>query len=216
MKSMNILALAAISLCMGTAAQAADTLTYNASPVWHFGTGNDYNPGNTARLITDAGDEIILRMHQTGQFAPASDNNGVYDFGLGTTPMSADWGIKTSDTSFSAVLTFTNMGTGASFSYNPLFIINDNSVVGNSRQNSYRLNSAPGLGYNPAVANTYKVNLTLNNVAGGPKSLDVYARLGAAVGVVPEPASWAMMISGFGLVGGAMRRKASTRLPALA
>jgi hypothetical protein len=27
------------------------------------------------------------------------------------------------------------------------------------------------------------------------------------VAAVPEPASWAMMISGFGLVGGAMRRR---------
>jgi hypothetical protein len=31
----------------------------------------------------------------------------------------------------------------------------------------------------------------------------------AVVAAVPEPASWAMMIAGFGLVGGAMRRRAS-------
>ncbi len=31
------------------------------------------------------------------------------------------------------------------------------------------------------------------------------------VGVVPEPAAWAMMIFGFGLVGGAMRRRSHTR-----
>ncbi|WP_416907272.1 MAG: PEPxxWA-CTERM sorting domain-containing protein [Polymorphobacter sp.] len=31
--------------------------------------------------------------------------------------------------------------------------------------------------------------------------------IGAAVGSVPEPASWAMLIAGFGLVGGAMRRR---------
>ncbi|SNS46228.1 PEP-CTERM protein-sorting domain-containing protein [Sphingomonas laterariae] len=31
-------------------------------------------------------------------------------------------------------------------------------------------------------------------------------------GAVPEPATWAMMISGFGLVGGAMRRSRSTRV----
>jgi hypothetical protein len=28
-------------------------------------------------------------------------------------------------------------------------------------------------------------------------------------GSVPEPASWAMMIAGFGLIGGAMRRRAA-------
>lgn len=31
----------------------------------------------------------------------------------------------------------------------------------------------------------------------------------AAAGAVPEPASWAMMIGGFGLVGGAMRRRSA-------
>jgi hypothetical protein len=34
--------------------------------------------------------------------------------------------------------------------------------------------------------------------------------LGAEAGAVPEPATWAMMISGFGMVGGAMRRRAKT------
>jgi hypothetical protein len=28
---------------------------------------------------------------------------------------------------------------------------------------------------------------------------------------VPEPASWAMMIAGFGLVGGSMRRRSTNR-----
>ena len=35
----------------------------------------------------------------------------------------------------------------------------------------------------------------------------VLASIAAPVGGVPEPASWALMIAGFGLVGGAMRRK---------
>jgi hypothetical protein len=33
---------------------------------------------------------------------------------------------------------------------------------------------------------------------------------------VPEPANWALLIAGFGLVGGAMRRRAHSRAPALA
>jgi hypothetical protein len=36
--------------------------------------------------------------------------------------------------------------------------------------------------------------------------------LSANTGAVPEPASWALMLGGFGLVGGAMRsRKAAVR-----
>lgn len=37
-----------------------------------------------------------------------------------------------------------------------------------------------------------------------------YIFYGAAEGGVPEPASWAMMVGGFGLVGGAMRRRKTT------
>jgi hypothetical protein len=33
---------------------------------------------------------------------------------------------------------------------------------------------------------------------------------------VPEPASWAMMIGGFGLIGGAMRRRRGLGSPAVA
>jgi hypothetical protein len=32
---------------------------------------------------------------------------------------------------------------------------------------------------------------------------------GAAFGLVPEPSTWAMIIGGFGMVGGAMRRRRS-------
>ncbi|HEU4968186.1 PEPxxWA-CTERM sorting domain-containing protein, partial [Sphingomonas sp.] len=40
-------------------------------------------------------------------------------------------------------------------------------------------------------------------------------RLGAFAGAipsVPEPATWAMMIAGFGLIGGALRRRARATL----
>ncbi len=36
----------------------------------------------------------------------------------------------------------------------------------------------------------------------------------ANVGAVPEPASWAMMVAGFGLVGGAVRRRNMARVAA--
>lgn len=35
--------------------------------------------------------------------------------------------------------------------------------------------------------------------------------LGVALPAAPEPAAWALMIVGFGLVGGAMRRSAKSR-----
>ncbi len=45
------------------------------------------------------------------------------------------------------------------------------------------------------------------SVTGGDGYSVDYVRLLGDMGAVPEPASWAMMIFGFGLVGGAMRRR---------
>ena len=58
------------------------------------------------------------------------------------------------------------------------------------------------------AARYVQLNL-LNNHATDPSYIP-YTATGLAevsFGAVPEPATWAMMISGFGLVGGAMRRK---------
>ncbi len=59
-----------------------------------------------------------------------------------------------------------------------------------------------------------------NNAAGGNPAGSGFARFGTFVGIiginvggggaVPEPATWAMMITGFGFVGGAMRRRRTT------
>ena len=54
----------------------------------------------------------------------------------------------------------------------------------------------------------YSLNLTtaaatsLGTIAGGPL-------IGLTAAAVPEPASWAMMIGGFGIVGGSLRRRAA-------
>ena len=198
-------AVAAITLT-GTA-HAADVITYNSTPNenWHMGNGNDYSPSNTAVLTTDAGDELALRMHQTFASAPASNGNGLYQFAVGTDPMSFDWGIQTTST-ITALLTLTNIGSGQQFSYDPFFFINDNEVQNNSTQNSFRLNWA-GIGYDSNADGLYQVNLNVSGLSGGTRSFDVYAQIGQGVGAVPEPATWAFMIFGFGAIGGAMRRQ---------
>jgi len=53
-------------------------------------------------------------------------------------------------------------------------------------------------------------SITFSGVGGGFESLRQVRLIGETrVSPVPEPASWAMMIGGFGLVGGAMRRRRS-------
>ncbi|MES2291037.1 MAG: PEPxxWA-CTERM sorting domain-containing protein [Pseudomonadota bacterium] len=48
---------------------------------------------------------------------------------------------------------------------------------------------------------------TLNSIVSGSSSL----RISAATAAVPEPATWAMMLVGFGSIGYAMRRRAKVR-----
>lgn len=186
------------ALAVATPATAATTV-FNSDPTgqFTFGSGNDYSPANAA-VLTSGSDELALRFHQTFFSAPASDANGVYSFALGTNPVSFDWSIL-GDTSGS-LLTITNMLSGSSFSYNPFFIGNDNEINGSgATQNSFRLNWA-GIGFDPNADNTYSVNLK----AGG-NSLTSFAKIGA--GAVPEPATWALMLLGFGAIGGTMRRQ---------
>lgn len=218
MKTMFNLALASAMVIGATAAQAADSTQYNTAPAdtFYYGDGNDYTPANAAVLTTDAGDELSLRLHKTFETAPASDGSGVYSFTLGTEPMSFDWGIDAglaAGGTVDALITLTNLGTGATFSYDPFFSGNDNEYLNGSAENSFRLEWAP-IGFDPNVNDTYQVNLTYNDATGAAHSLDVFAKLGT--GAVPEPATWAMMMLGLGMVGGAMRRRRRTMAVSLA
>jgi hypothetical protein len=195
------------------AAATAGTV-YNSTPAdgWFFGHGNDYSPANTA-VLTDGDNQIYLRMHKNGIAAPASDNHGVYSFALGTQPINFDYGVDSATGSFdgvTALITLTNLGTHTSTSFDLLTSsdIDDNEFLSGSVQNSERLNwDWIPIGFDAGINDTYRVSLTVTGLGQSPQSLTVYAKLGDGAGAVPEPASWAMMLGGFGLVGGAMRRR---------
>jgi opacity protein-like surface antigen len=213
-KSLVLAALAACSVA--SPAIAADTITFNSAPSegWQYGSGNNYAPSNTAILTDTAGSQLALRLHQPGQVAPASDANGVYNFALGTSSISFDWGINQSPweaTLSNPLITLTNLLTGQTVSYNPLLTpdnwLGTGANAGDSQNSEqFTFNFLAGLGYDPNANNTYSVNLS----AGG-HSLTTYAVIGT--GAVPEPATWAMMLLGFAGIGLTMRRK---RKPALA
>ena len=210
MRTYTLAAAAALAMTLGGVAHAGAILAVNATPTdcWHYGAGNCYTPDNSLVLATSAGDELDLRLHQTFVTAPASVGD-VYQFALGTDPISFDWGIDTSGTgsfdNVSALITLTRLG-GSSFSYNPFFEGNDNSVADGSAQNSFRLNWAP-INFDPTVDSTYKVKLTVTGLTGGTQSLTAFAQVGAGASGAPEPAAWALMIGGFGLAGGMLRRR---------
>ncbi len=199
-----------MALCVSlsaTAAQAADVVVFNSAPNdgWLYGTGNNYAPSNTEVLTTDNGDQLYLRIHNTFDPAPASVGN-TYSFALGPQQLSFDWGYDALS-AFTGSALITISGLGGSVSYDANLPGNDNTYASGSTQNIFRFNwVAPAIGFNPLVDSTYKVNLTVNGLPGGTKSLDAYAQLGVG-GAVPEPTSWALMIMGFGLAGSLIRRR---------
>ena len=196
-------AVAALAVVVSIPATAQAATTYNSAPAvgFHYGSGNDYSPANAAVLTGTH--ELSLRFHKTGEVAPASNAN-VYSFALGTTPVSFDWGISSTDSlASSALITVSNVGTGQTVSYNPFFPGNDNyTAIAGTAQNSARLNFGflLGSGFTPNVDSTYRVKLDY-----GTQSLSVDAVLGAGA-AVPEPATWALMLVGFGAAGVAARR----------
>jgi hypothetical protein len=190
------------ALAAAVTATPALAQVYNSAPAdgFNYGSGNNYTPANAAVLTSTSG-ELSLRFHLYQVVAPASDNNGVYSFALGTTPISFDWGIDGSQDG--AEITLTNILTGATFSYDPFAAGNDNYTTANDAdlaQNSERLTFFP-IGFDPGVNDTYSATLT-----SGGQSLTVYAKVGSGAPAVPEPATWALMLLGFGAIGFKMRR----------
>ena len=191
---------------------------------WQYGTGNNYTPSNSLldSTATGLGDELALRVHQTGQPAPAPTGT-TYQFALGlpTDQFSFDWDLgQFNHGANSALITLTNLSNGQTFSYNPFAPGNDNTlafdvVTGSySQQNSFRFNWAnsfnPLFGFDASQNGSYSVNLSTFLGGQTQYSLSAIAQFGGGAstsGAVPEPATWAMMLLGFGAMGVALRRQ---------
>ena len=209
MKTLILGLVGAFALTAATTVSAQVT-TYNSNPTggFQYGTDNNYAPAN-ATVLTNGNNELAVRFHQTGIAAPASVL-GVYSFALGTTPISFDFSIGgvTAGNNFSTLganIFLTNLLTGQTASYNPLFIGNDNTTTASGDiQNSARLTFGflSGLNFNPNINNTYRIDLS----AGG-NTVTSFAQLGTGAPAVPEPATWAMMLIGFGAMGVSLRRR---------
>jgi len=222
MRVPTLMMTAAVLTLAPVAAQAQ--VSYNSAPSagWQFGSGNTYSPANSA-VLTSGDDQLYLRWHVTYERAPVSSGD-TYQFTsdqfdlLANHSLSFDWGFTTVTplSNIGVTLTIADLGAHSTTSYNgfdPLGFgnnnFNDNYNNGGSVQNSARLSFPFVLGsaFDPNADDTYKVMLTVTGLDGGPQSLTTYAKVGDGVGAVPEPASWAMMLGGFGLIGAAMRRR---------
>lgn len=209
MKITAITAAAAVAVAASPA--VAQTVTHNANPSipFTYGSGNDYSPAN-ASVLTNGNAELAARFHITGQQANQSVS-GLYAFALGTTNISFDYSAfgGTGPTT----ITLRNQRTGDVAGFNSTFFPDGNGAnagyQGSQRLSFGFLNGSTAanaalfgdLNFDANVDNTYRFTLS-----DGTNTLTTFAQVGAGFGAVPEPSTWAMLILGFGLVGGTMRR----------
>lgn len=211
--------MAAAAFAVAASPVSAQTVTHNTNPSipFTYGAGNDYTPAN-ASVLTNGRAELAARFHITNQQALESVN-GVYSFALGINNISFDYSAFGGAPLSPITITLRNQRTGDVASYTNA-IIPDANGIDRGYQGSQRLSfgflngSTPvntaifgDLNFDSSVDNTYRFTLS-----DGTNSLVTFAQVGAGFGAVPEPSTWAMLILGFGLVGGTMRRRTTSKI----
>ena len=210
-----LITIASVSMLAASPLMAAEVVhNSNPSVPFTYGSGNDYTPANASvlKVNPDAkiSPELAARFHVAGE-AAAQSVDGVYSFALGTPNISFDYSLP-GDTKDASVK-LTNLLTGAVAQYFA-FTIPDANGLGAGYQGSQQLRfgflnggyTFGNLGFNPTVDNTYRFDLT-----SGGNTLTTFAKVGeGAIGAVPEPSTWALMLLGFAAVGFTMRRSKET------
>ena len=205
------------AVALASSATVGAQVVYDANPTvaFTYGAGNDYTPANAVVLTTPAsvGDipasELALRAHVPLASAASTGGTGIYTFALGS-DVSFDFSV------FGAALTganvtVTNLMTGDDASY--LAALLGTTQLSGALQGSQRLsfgflNGTFGadndINFDANQNNTFRIDLT-----GGGQTISAYAQLGtgAVAAAVPEPATWAMMLIGFGAMGVSLRRR---------
>lgn len=214
---------AAFALAASSAAQAGTVYDTSLAGGVYYGTGNNYSPENFA-VTTEDGIEIGLRSHIRFDVAPASVGD-LYVLPTGGAGFGFDFSYDPTNgigdlSGVAASIEIQNLGNGASYTFDPRFIP-DNSHQGGGYQNSEAAAYFNGvfpisnIGYDPNANDTYKITYRLTGVPTvGSMSVTNTVQIGS--GAVPEPASWTLMIVGFGGIGACLRRRRQTAVAATA
>ncbi|QWC55996.1 PEP-CTERM sorting domain-containing protein [Erythrobacter sp. 3-20A1M] len=184
--------------------------TSNAGDVYSFGAN-----GSSDRALGSLGSGSVAPTYFGGIFtngldATISDLTFSYDGEQWRAGNSNDDGLTFQ---YSLDATQVDNGTWTTISsliFNPLVLAGNTALNGNLAANRVSLNgSASGL--NIGSGSSFGFRWVDQNSSGSDHGLGVdnfslTAGL-AAAGGVPEPATWALMILGFGFAGGALRRR---------
>jgi opacity protein-like surface antigen len=206
----KLLPFAALAAAATTPAYASDTLTFegvaNNAAVGSFYAGYSFSDSIRGLIDTDAGG--------TGDIANEPSANTVIYFLDGTTPV-IDVGGGFSDT-FSFY--YSSFASGSVSIYDDLFGMG--TLLGSATVDpQYNGNNCVG-DPNGIACNWTFVSIDFSGVARSVKftglqnqsAFDNLTFGAEAVGAVPEPGTWAMMLLGFGAIGFGLRRRARPAL----
>ena len=202
MKTVYMIAAAALALAAGTAVQAQTTLTFDSLQN-QYGDGGPYISGITGdgQFLSYTESGFMLTLHTTNGSSCTDGTCFGAHIGDGTgTPQTFNW-HDSADNEPGAYVTLTKVG-GGNFSLLSFDYYSDGglSVTGGA----YSLNYDAGGGTIGGLLNVNSVTF----YGPGDNQLDNITVSGG----VPEPTSWAMMVGGFGLAGAAMRRRRKVAL----
>ncbi len=222
MKFGTLFAAAAVSVALAGTAQAV-TLNQNAADGFEAGTGI---PNGFFTKDHQGGFMLDTRARPYPELPIPSIGNSIFLIPLGkivsmdlSVWLSAD-GQDRDEDDYDAIVTVKNFNTGLTATFD-FFDLPDNEYTSggagsNSERYSFCFIACQMGGYNQNQDNTFLQMLTLKETATGATLARTYAWVQQGDGTegfqiptggVPEPATWAMMILGFGGVGTMIRRR---------
>jgi Tfp pilus assembly protein PilW len=214
MKKFLVLA-AFAATTIATSANAAISVTFPASPHLAGKNFTDFNDGTTGNLNLTGGSIIDPASGSSPNHAPPLGSDHQY-YSTGPSDGTPSTLVLDKGAYFLSFL------YGSIDSFNSItFVYADNSTVSytGTQLNAFAGDPANGNQSSPATNKYIQFNLgntgdQLRKVEFG-SSTNAFEIDNLYVNAVPEPAAWALMIAGFGFVGGALRTR-SRKLAATA
>lgn len=209
------------SISTGGVASFVSQLTSSGMPVSLDGPrfGVDFNPvPDRLRIISDGGQNLRANIDTGGVTTDTSitraGGGAISILGTGYTnslpgPAPATTTIYGIDDTTDSLVTATPANGGANGGvYSSVGALN--VALGAADAVAFDISGFSGTGFLSINSLLYSVDLT----SGAATSLGSFGRSSliglTAIGAIPEPASWAMMIAGFGIVGASLRRRRPT------
>ncbi len=139
--------------------------------------------------------------------APGTTANGIYVWGVDRGAGTAGFGVSLGLTGvlFDSVVILRPNGTGTVNLLNGTTFAITSTIVGNTISALVPIADLPSRGF---TVNHYTFNLWPRLNGGPVANIADFAPDNATIRAVPEPTSWALFVAGFGVIGGAMRRRA--------